>query len=444
MPPPDLQAADESTGAHAQGGRRGRISRVYWGYWLVGAAFVAQFVTSASQNYLIGIFTLPMTEDLGWTRSEFVLTRTLGQVVLALAGFFLGAHVDRHGARRLMMVGTCILAAALFLCSMVTELWQWWLLNGILLTVGGAMSGNLVVNVTLAKWFVELRGRMASTAAMGVSFGGVAVTPMAAMLIDAFGWRVAWQLLALGAFLLAFPVAFLMRRAPEDHGLHPDGKTAEEVAAGAGRAAAADYDTSLTRAQALRTPAFYLLVVAFGCGSLAITVPTVQMVPFLLDAGYSNQFGAFMIAVVSVPSMLMKPVWGWMLDRMDSKSAVLGFLNNAIALVLVLVAVHARVDWAVYVTFFLLGMGWGGLIPLQEFIWASYFGRRHLGAIRGAGLPFTLMIGATAPYLTSLYFDLVGNYDGAFLIVAGLSLFASILLQFARKPAARRTIPTHT
>ena len=105
----------------------------------------------------------------------------------------------------------------------------------------------------------------------------------------------------------------------------------------------------------------------------------------------------------------------------------LGFLNNAVALVLVLIAVHAHVDWAVYVTFFLLGMGWGGLIPLQEFIWASYFGRRHLGAIRGMGLPFALSIGATAPYLTSLYFDVVGNYDGAFLIVAGLSLLAAIL-----------------
>jgi len=441
MTTPDIDEAD-ARDARARGGLRGRASRVYWGYWLVGAAFVAQFVTSGAQNYLIGVFTLPMTEELNWTRSEFVLARTIGQVVMAAAGFFVGAHVDRHGARRLMTIGTGILAAAMFLCSLVTELWQWWLLNGVLLTVGAAMAGNLVVNVTLAKWFVELRGRVASTASMGISFGGVIVSPIAAMLIDAYGWRMAWRMLAVGALLVALPGTFLMRRAPEDHGLHPDGKTAAQVAAGGGRAAAADYDTSLTRAQAIRTPAFYLLVIAFGFGSLAITVPTVQMVPFLLDAGYSNQFGAFMLAVVSVPSMLMKPVWGWMLDRMDSKSAVLGFLNNAVALVLVLVAVHARVDWAVYVTFFLLGMGWGGLIPLQEFIWASFFGRRHLGAIRGAGLPFALLIGASAPYLTSLYFDVVGNYDGAFLIVAALSLVAAGMLQFAQKPLNRRSLTT--
>lgn len=441
MMTPDLDPA-ESVQRDEPTGLRARASRVYWGYWLVGAAFIAQFVTSGAQNYLIGIFTLPMTQELGWTRSEFVLSRTIAQIVLALAGFFLGAHVDRHGARRLMVIGTCILSVSLFLCSMVTELWQWWLLYGVMLTVGGAMSGNLVVNVTLAKWFVERRGRVASTASMGVSFGGIVASPAAAWLIELYGWRVAWQLLALAAFVLAFPVAFVMRRAPEDHGLHPDGKTAAQVAAGAGRAAAADYDTSLTRAQAVRTPSFYLLVVAFGFGSLALSVPTVQMVPFLMDAGYSTQFGALMLAVVSVPSMIMKPVWGWMLDRMDSKSAVIGFLNNAVALVLVLIAVHAHVDWAVYVTFFLLGMGWGGLIPLQEFIWASYFGRRHLGAIRGAGLPFALSIGATAPYLSSLYFDVVGNYDGAFLIVAALSLFAAVLLQFAKKPANRRMLPT--
>lgn len=417
---------------------RARVGRVYWGWWLVGVAFVAQFVTTSAQNYIIGAFTRPMTQDLGWARSEFLLARSAGQFVMAVTGLFIGAYVDRHGGRRLMAVGVALLAVAMFLCSFVTELWQWWLLNGVALTVGAAMAGNFVVNVTLSKWFVERRGQVAGTAAMGVSFAGVLVPPISAALIELNGWRAAWRLLAIGAFVLAFPLTFLMRRTPEDSGLHPDGKSSAEVAAGSGRAAEIDFDRSLTRSQAIRTPTFYLVASGFGFGTLSIGVMILQGIPYLVDAGYSNTFAALMITLASVPSMLSKPIWGWLADRVDAKIAVIGFMANAVAIVSIVISVRAHAEWGIYGGFFLLGLGWGGLIPLQEVVWASFFGRRYLGAVRSAGLPFALIIGASAPFLTAYYFDQVGNYDGAFLTVAALAVVATVLLLFAQKPIDRR------
>ena len=411
---------------------------VYWGWWLVGVAFVAQFVTVGAQNYVIGSFTKPMTEDLGWTRSEFTLARTGGQVVMAFVGFFIGAYVDRRGGRRPMLVGIVILTASLFLLSYTNALWQWWVLNGILLTVGAALVGGLVVNVTLAKWFVEKRGQVASTASMGVSLAGVLITPLSVILIDEFGWRAAWRWIAVGSFALIFPLAFLMRRAPEDHGLHPDGKTAAQVAAGGGRLAAADFATSLTPSQAVRTAAFSFIVVGFGLGTLSVTVILLQTVPYLADAGYSARFASLMITVTSIPALVTKPFWGWLAGRFDAKSAVAGFFVSAVALVLIVVAARAQSDWGVAGGYFLLGVGWGGLIPVQEVVWASYFGRRHLGAIRSAGIPISTLIPAGAPYFTSIYFDRVGNYDGAFVVVAALVLAGGVLLLLARKPEARR------
>src|SRR5690606_13259601 len=178
--------------------------------------------------------------------------------------------------RILMRVGIVILATAMFGCAYVQELWQWWLLNGVMLTTGSAMIGNLVVNVTLAKWFVERRGRMIGIASMGVSFGGIIITPFTALLVDALGWRDAWRILAVCAFAIIFPLSFLMRRAPEDHGLHPDGRSAAQVAAGLGRAAALDFANSLTRRQALRTSSFYMVAIAFGLGILSVQVILIQ------------------------------------------------------------------------------------------------------------------------------------------------------------------------
>ena len=415
--------------------RRRGISGVYFGWWLVAAAFTAQLISVGAQNYVFGAFQTPMTDELGWSPSQYVAARTIGMALFALTGLFIGTYVDRHGGRRLMLVGALILGVAMFGQSFVQELWQWWLLNGVILTSGAAMTGNLVVNVTVAKWFVENRGRASGIAAMGVSFAGISITPLAALLIDEFGWRQAWRWLALGAVLVLIPVSFLMRRTPEDHGLYPDGKSAEEVAGGGGARAAADYATSLTRAQALRTRSFYLLVGAFGLGVLSVGVILINAIPYMEDAGYPRTTGALMITVVSIPAMLTKPVWGYLIDRVDARHmSMLGFVVSGISLVFLVTSVRAQADLLVYTAFFALGVGWGGLIPLQEVVWASFYGRRYLGAVRSAGMPFALFLSASGPLLTALYFDRVGNYDGAFLAVAAFALVAVVLLSLASKP----------
>ncbi len=420
-------------------GLRARAGRVYWGYWLVGAAFLASWITTSAQNSVFGAFSRPMTQELHWAQSEFILARTLGQFVMAFTGLFIGTYVDRHGGRRLMTTGTIIMTAAMFLGSFVTELWQWWLLNGLILTAGAAMSGTLVVNVTLSKWFVERRARVAGVASMGVAFSGALMPPVATALIEAEGWRMAWRLLALGTLAIGLPLTLLIRRTPEDYGLHPDGRSNAQVAAGAGRTATHDFDTSLTRGEAIRTSSFYLIVAGFGLGTLSISIMILQTIPYLTSTGYGAVFGASMITVTSIPSMLTKPFWGWMGDRTDpTRSAILGFMTNAVALVIIVFAVRAHADWWVIGGFFLLGFGWGGLIPLQETVWASFFGRRYLGAVRSAGLPFALLIGASGPFLISYYYDRTHSYDGAFLTVAALAVVATVLLLFAKKPVARR------
>lgn len=419
-----------------------RQPRIYYGYWLIVAAFVAQFVSVGSQNYVAGAFFTPMSDDLGWSRSEFTVARTLGQFVMAFTGFFIGAHVDRHGGRRLMLIGAAVLCGALFLLSYVEELWQWVLLNGLVLTAGAAMIGNLVVNVTLSKWFVEKRGWAVGLASMGVSMAGVALTPLMTAIVDEYGWRAGWRVMALGAAAFVVPVSFLMRRAPEDYGLFPDGKSAQQLAAGQGQRATSDFATSLTRHEALRTPSFYLLVLAFGMFGVTIGVMLLQTIPFMTDADYSRGTASFMVTLASIPALLSKPVWGFFIDRSDAKrlAAASAFVTG-LAMAAITLSVHFRNDPFVYGSFLLLGFGWGGLIPLQEVIWATFFGRRYLGSVRSAGLPFSLVLGAGAPFLVSFYFDHVGDYDGAFYAIALANLLAGVILLLTPKPSRPERAP---
>ena len=94
---------------------------------------------------------------------------------------------------------------------------------------------------------------------------------------------------------------------------------------------------------------------------------------------------------------------------------------------------EGNLTW-IYTAFVFLGLGWGGMIPLQEVIWGSFFGRRHLGAVRSAGLPITLLISAAAPVLVSYYQDTTGSYDGAILVVAICNLVSAFLILSLRPP----------
>ena len=94
----------------------------------MGAAFLAQFVAIGIYSYVLGSFLAPMSAELNWSRGDFTLSRSIGQIVMAMAGIFVGSLIDRIGPRPIMATGTCILSFSLILHSQIESLWAWWLL----------------------------------------------------------------------------------------------------------------------------------------------------------------------------------------------------------------------------------------------------------------------------------------------------------------------------
>ena len=410
---------------------------MYYGNWIVIAGFVTQFVAVGMSNYIVGSFLIPMTEEFGWSRAEFSLSRSIGQIVLAGTGFFIGSYIDRYGGRRLIVIGALILSSATYSLGNVSTLTQWLLLNGVLLTTGAAMIGNLVVNVTLGKWFVERRGRAVAFAGMGISLAGIILPIISTWMVDEFGWRNSWKLMGIAAGLLTLPMALIVRRSPEDHGLYPDGKTEEEMSQGQGEAARADFENSMTRAQAMRTSSFYFLVLAFGLFQISITVMLLQTIPLMTDAGYSRLVASTMISLASIPSFLSKPFWGILIDRYSPrKLAAAGAAVTGSAVMLIVFSVANAWDGLVYAGFLLMGVGWGGLIPLQEVIWATFFGRRYLGSVRSTAMPFTFGMSALGPVLVAYYYDVFGSYDLALLAIAMCNIASAVMLYRMKSSSA--------
>ncbi len=128
-------------------------------------------------------------------------------------------------------------------------------------------------------------------------------------------------------------------------------------------------------------------------------------------------------------AMVTKPLWGYFIDRSRPKPlAAMGGAITGLALLGVVAAVSSQALPWIYAAYLLLGIGWGGMMPLQEVIWGLFFGRRYLGAVRSVGMSLTLLLGAGAPLLVSYYHDLSGSYHGALVVVALLNLLSALIL----------------
>ncbi|MER3420650.1 MAG: hypothetical protein C4290_09085 [Chloroflexota bacterium] len=415
---------------------------VYYGWYIVGAALVAQMVAVGLQSYTLGVFLKPMLRDFAWTREDVANVQTISTVVMGALGLFIGGFVDRRGARPLMIAGALVSGLCLIGVSRVQSLAQFYLVRGVGVSMGSVGIGNLVVNVTVAKWFVRKRGIAISVAAMGISLAGVIVTPLVQVLISSYGWRQTWVLLGIAVWVIVLPLAFVMRRMPEDYGLRPDGDPPGHLPHQPGRRnASAVSEVDWTRREALHTAALWLLILAYGTANVGLGALLFHMFPFLTDSGFSAGRAALMFSAQSWAALVSKPVWGMLMLRIHARylSAV-AFVVAALALTGLLAAANQRSAVGVVVLLALYGLGIGGTVPLQESVWASYFGRRHLGAIRAVAMPFAILFSALGPKFAARLYDHTGSYGTAFLTFAAFWVAGAALVLLARPP---RRSPQH-
>lgn len=413
-----------------------RRARIFHGWYIVAVAFLAQFTTGGLQAYTLGVFMKPITEELGWTRGAISGVQTAGTVVNGLFAVFIGGILDRRGGRALMLFGAVLSGIGFVALSLMRDIWHFYFIRGMLIAIGNLCLGNLVANVAVSNWFIRKRGRALAIAAMGVPFGGVVLTPLSQMLIDGVGWRNAWVILgAMVWVVMIVPTALFIRRRPEDVGLRPDGDPStgpDERKLSASQIAAMKADVEWTTAQAARTPALWMIMIAFGLAHMGLSALTIHIVPYVSDIGFTVAMAAGAQSVQGMSSMTTKLVWGLLLERFDIRVvSIASFICSAVGVVLLLEANSIEL---VYLSIVIFGAGMGGLGPIQEVVWANYFGRISLGAVRRIGAPMVMVFGAVGPLLAGLVYDATESYRVAFIALTGAYVVAGVLMLLLRPP----------
>ena len=418
---------DPSTGAR-------RRSGIYPGWGVVTGAFLGNGLFGAIGLVVIGFFFIPMGQSLGWSRGAMSVALSLRSVAIVLPAPFIGPKVDAWGARPFLFWGAVTAGLATAGLALVTELWQFYLLYGLIGSVCFVCISNLVTSTAVSKWFVRRRGRALGIADLGVAISVALLAHLVEILIGSIDWRATWVVLGIITAAVVAPVSFLMRRQPEDYGLKPDGFSKDDNQA-LGQAAVQESGLSepeWTRSQAIRTPTFWLLLLMFNAGGLALSGVLAHQVPHITDKGFTAAQAAMALSIWAILSGVSRIGFGILSDLIPIRYVVSVIMfGSAAGVLLLLWSANVALLYAFAVVY---GLFRGAYVMMTTLVWANYYGRRFLGSINGIVLPFNAVSTAGGPFLAGFLFDLNGDYTIPLELFAACYVLAGVLALLIKQP----------
>ena len=401
-------------------------TRIFYGWWIVLAAFMNLFFAVGLVFYGLPVFYTSLVDSLHFTRSQVAQGLFLGFVIVAPAFGFMGALIDRIGARRVLRVGILLVALPLVLMGGMTRLWEYYVLC-IVEVVGYVLAGPISNQVLVANWFQAKRGRAMGYAYLGLGLGGVAAPVLAAYLIGGVGWRRAFVIIGAMIGVVLFPIAqWLTRSAPGEMGLVPDGVEPAPAPAGAGPA------SSLPLGAAVRTANFWLILAGSTLTIGAIGTVIQQFVLFLRDAGYTTVQASHVSSGLLFAGLAGRVAVGYLVDRYDKKNVMaLFYLVLALAIPLLFVARQPAALWAFALIF---GFAMGADYLLIPLVTAECFGLAALGKLLSLIIMADSLGQFFGPVLAGRIFEATHSYDLAWSIITTAGVLGAAAIYAVRTP----------
>jgi len=429
--------------------KRRRFPKIYFGWWTVLASGTLALWGHGYHSYGFSALFKPISSELGFNRAVTSIAASIGRLEGGFESPITGWITDRFGPRWIVIFGVCVIALSLILMYYINSLWAFYIVWGVLFGTGFNTAVTLPLDAAVSNWFVKKRGLALSIKLVFGGLSGVLVLPLIAWLISTQGWRMTCLIGGLVTAFVCLPLIwfFLKQHRPEYYGLLPDGATSEEELAESdqmidrgAKYAAEVQEVEFTLRQAMKTPAYWLLVAAHSVHGLAASGINIHLIPFLTDIGIDPLRAAGMMAIMVTASIPSRLIFGYLTDRVSKKQLrfLLGgaYLLQGLGISIFLLNQSIA---TIYVWFILYGAGMGAGWTLSSPVRARYFGRKAFGSIGGSSMLFLTPVGVAAPIYLGWMYDTTGSYLSSFALMAalliGAALVAALLILPPKPPA---------
>lgn len=398
------------------------------GWHVVLGSVLAQLFVTGFYSFSFSLLVLPVQNDLEATRSQVMYSMSASTLFAFMIAPFIGIMVDRYSPRHIMVAGSLLYAAGLWLLSKSGSILMFIIVFGVVMSLANNLLGAVTINPTVSRWFIKQRGRALGIAAMGNSLGGFIIPIIFALWIGQFGWRSALQIYSCIILVVLFPLMLLtIRRAP----------VAPTVSTLGGS------DPTLTFVLILRNSRFWLIGLWVSLLLASFSAILANLAPYTISVGLDPGMASRLILLAAIGGVIGKIVFGALADRISTTLLMMAsaILMCCSFLILLLLPTYHLLLLAS----FLLGMSSGGAVPLWGAILATTFGLERYGRVMGSMVPLVSIIVTVGFAASGISFDLTGDYTfllKLLLVACAISALLALALALALKVAdARNPMP---
>jgi len=407
---------------------------MFYGWIIVAVAFVTMAI-GVNARTAFSLFLPPIVDEFHWERGPTAAAFSFGFILAAFLSPLLGKWMDRFGPRVVIEGGVVGVALGLFGAAYVRAPWQLYGTLGLLVGAGSICLSYTGQGCYLPNWFVRRRGLAMSLAFAGVGVGSIILFPALQALIDARGWRAACTAFAVLVLVLLVPLNLLLRRRPQDLGLHPDGDAAAQPRPAAQTAPGGE---DWTLGAALRTPRFWWIAFAYATGLYAWYAVQVHQTRYLVEIGFSGPQAAWALGAVSLAGVPGQIALGHLSDRIAREWVwCIGQAGFVVCYAALLALQHAPLPALLWLMVLAQGFLGYGLTSVVGTIPAEDFHGRHYGSIYGAIMGIGIAGGAIGPWITGLAYDMTKSYAPGFAIALGCCVASAVAIWLNRPRATR-------
>lgn len=441
---------------------------IHYAWVVAGVTFLAMLVTSAALG-LPGAMLRPLSGEFGWSTRELSSVFAVRFALYGLLGPFAALLIGQYGLRRIMMTATIWIAAAMLLATAVRQLWQLAILWGLLLGCATGLTALVLGAMVANRWFTARRGLVVGILAASTATGQLIFLPLAAWLIERYGWRYAVLPVSAGCFVVAALTALFMRDRPEDVGLRPY----DEPAAGdpaAGEPAAGDPAGAAERTtpihlpgrvpgqarghvpldlsgplrglgEGLRNRTFWILAGTFFiCGLSTNGLIQTHFIALCGDRGLATVPAASVLSMMGAFDLIGTTLSGYLSDRWDNRKLLFWYYGlRGLSLMWLPYSTFTFYGLIVFAMFY--GLDWIATVPPTVKLCGREFGKERAALFFGWIFAAHQLGAAAAAYGAGLTRTLLLTYTPALMAAGGACLFAAAAVSWIRPPSARALIP---
>ncbi|GAA4948378.1 MFS transporter [Halioxenophilus aromaticivorans] len=406
---------------------------------MLAGSFISAAIAIGFTSYIYGMFTVPVTEELGLSRANYNNGFIALSVGIALFSPFTGRLLDQFSPRLLVAFAGTLFGCSIATISILKSPIMMLLLLLLPIAAGVSTCGALGANTITVKWFQSRRGLALGILALSTSVGGLLSQPFTGWLITNLGWR--HTLLIIGIlcfFVFLFLSMFLIKDKPDpsiykyedEFDSNVDSKVSAKESTAEPRAIT---EPTFSYVDILRTKNFWLLTCAIGIFFGVDQSILVSQVPYFLDRGYTLEIAATLVSIKTLSAIGGKLIVGFLADKVDLRS-----LFTAVALCnisLMSIYILQPSFWILVLFLSLLGVAVGGVFPVWTTSVAWLFGSRSYGTAMGMTAIGTQIFTMLNIRFVGEVYDRTGTYKIAFVVFIGMVAIAILLFRSITPPA---------